>query len=125
MNHFVAASFGLALALAPLGAFAQSPAPAMPAMPAMDVSSVDCSTASAHMMSMMHPAPDARADTKPSGDADKTYTDAMKMMLEHAAMMAKIEMKCGKNAKAMALAKKMLDEINDDYLTVEAVQTGF
>jgi uncharacterized protein (DUF305 family) len=125
MKNLLAASFGFALAVAAFAASAQSPAPAMPAMPAMDVSSVDCSTAPAHMTSMMSHSPDAMADTKPSGDTDQTYTDAMKMMLEHAAMMAKIEMKCGKNAKAMALAKKMLDEVEDNYLTVEAVRTGF
>jgi uncharacterized protein (DUF305 family) len=123
MRNLLAASFGLALAVTPFAAHAQ-PATAMSPMPDMDVSSVDCSSAPTHMMSMMSAPPGAMADTTPSSDTDKTYTDAMKMMLKHAAMMAKIEMKCGKNAKAVALAKKMLSEINDDYLTVEAVPTG-
>jgi hypothetical protein len=115
--------FAVLLGAVPFGAFAQSPAPMM-AMPAMDVSSVDCSTAPAHMMAMMTPPSDAMMATK-GADTDATYVAMMKMMVVHAAMLGKIEMKCGKNPKAMAMASHMDEQLHDQYLTVEAVQTGF
>jgi hypothetical protein len=119
-KHLAFFGFAFALAAAPFAAFAQTPAP----MPAMDMSTIDCSTATAHMMSMMTPPADAMAEMK-TEDTDKAYTAMMKMMVMHAAMMSSIEMKCGKNSKAMAMAKKMEGELQDNYLTVEALQNGF
>ena len=70
-----ALGFALVLALAaPLAASAQTAAPAMaamPAMPAMDVSSVDCSTAPAHMTSMMTPPAGAMEGMKGDDDQKK------------------------------------------------------
>jgi hypothetical protein len=123
MRNLIAASFAIALSATPLVAPAQTAAPAMAGMPAMDASSIDCSTASAHIMSMMKPPAGAMDDMKPGASTDATYADAMKMMLGHAAMMAKIEMKCGKDAKAMAMAKKMLEQEEDDYLSIQAIPT--
>jgi hypothetical protein len=110
-------AFALALGAAPFAAFAQS------SMPAMDMSSIDCSTATAKIISMMTPPSEAVADMKPSDDTDKTYAAAMKMMIMHAAMMSKIEMKCGKNAKTMATATKMDSELQDNWLTVNGLST--
>jgi hypothetical protein len=107
VRKFVAqAGLVAALFAGPIAAAAQTPAPAM-MMPAMDVSSVDCSTAAAHMMAMMTP---------PAGSM-AVSTDT--------AMMGKIEMKCGKNPKVMAMAHSMDSPLHDDYLTVEALQNGF
>jgi hypothetical protein len=120
MRYSAFFAFALALGAAPLGAFAQSPAP----MPAMDVSAVDCSTAADHMLSAMMPSDSAMAMVK-SEDTDKAYADIMKMTVMHAAMASKIEMKCGKNAKAMAMAHKMEEQLDDNYLVVEALQHGY
>jgi hypothetical protein len=109
-----------ALAAVPFAALAAAPAP----MPAMDMSTIDCSTATTHMMSMMTPPADAMASMK-SDDTDKAYTAMMKMMVMHAAEMSQIEMKCGKNAKVMATAKKMEGDLDSNYLIMEALQTGF
>ena len=104
-------SFALALGAAPFAAFAAAtPAP----MPAMDMSGMDCSTAVTKMVAVMTPSSSEMAEMK-NDDADKAY----------AAMASKIEMKCGKNSKAMAMAKKMEDELQDNYLTVEATMIAF
>jgi hypothetical protein len=124
LKSLVAVS-GLALGLAafPLTTLAQTPTPMAP-MPMMDTSMVDCSTAPAHMMSAMMPPPDAMS--KMSGmDTDATYAAMMKAMIMHAAMLSKIEMKCGKNPKVMAMANKMEGQLGDNYLTVEALENGF
>jgi hypothetical protein len=115
----VAFGFSVAMATIPFGVFAAAPAP----MPAMDMSGIDCATAPAKMMSMMTPPADAM--NKMPTDTDAAYTAMMKMMVMHAAMMSKIEMKCGKNPKVMAMAQKMEGQLDDNYLTVEALQNGF
>jgi hypothetical protein len=74
---------------------------------------------------MMTPPAGAVADMKASDDTDKTYAAAMRMMIVHAAMMSKIEMKCGKNAKAMATATKMDSELQDNFLTVNGLYNTF
>jgi len=114
-------SFALALGAAPFAAFAAAtPAP----MPAMDMSGMDCSTAVTKMVAVMTPSSSEMAEMK-NDDADKAYAEMMKMTVMHAAMASKIEMKCGKNSKAMAMAKKMEDELQDNYLTVEATMIAF
>ena len=119
-----AAGFGLTLALGwiPFAALAQTPAPGMQSMPSMDMSTMDCSTAKSHMAAMMTPTSDAMMSVNSADDLDKTYAAAMKAMVNQAMMMSKIEMKCGKNAKAMAVAKKMDSQLQDDSLTVHALQ---
>jgi len=111
--------FGLALAAAPFAALAQS------TMPAMDVSAVDCSTASSAMMTAMMPSPTGMAMVK-AEPPDKAYADIMKMTVMHAAMASKIEMKCGKNAKAMKMAHSMENQLGDDFQSVtQLLQNGF
>jgi hypothetical protein len=39
------------------------------------------------------------------------------MMMQHAAMMAGVELKCGKDAKSRAAAAKLLQQLNDDGVT--------
>jgi len=116
--------FTLALGLVPFAALGQTPAAGMQSMP-MDLSTMDCSTAKMHMSSMMTPSADAMSSVNSAADLDKTYAAAMHAMVQQAMMMSKIEMKCGKNAKAMAVAKKMDSQLEDDTLTVHALQTGF
>jgi hypothetical protein len=38
----------------------------------------------------------------------------MHMMMSHATMMAGVELKCGKDPKARAMAAKLLQQLNDD-----------
>jgi hypothetical protein len=90
-------------------------------MPAMDVSSVDCSVAPARMMSVTTPQAGAMDSVK-SESVDRAYADIMKMMVMHAAMLSKIEMKCAKNAQGLAAAKKMQDELDEDYQAFELLQ---
>jgi hypothetical protein len=116
-RYTVVLAFAFAFGAAPFAAFAQSP------MPAMDMSSFDCSTATAKIISMMTPPSEAMADMKPSDDTDKTYAAAMKMMIVHGDMMSKIEMKCGKNAKTMATATKMNSELQDNWLIVNGLSS--
>jgi hypothetical protein len=122
-KYAAAAGFALILAAGPFAATAQTPAPAM--MPAGGMMAMDCSTAKAHMSAMMTPTTDAMTSVSAADDLDKAYAAAMKSMVAQAQMMSKIEMKCGKNAKAMAVAKKMDDQLDSDSLVVKALQTGF
>jgi hypothetical protein len=121
-RYAAAAGFALALAAGPFVAAAQTPAPMAPAGGMM---AMDCSTAQAHMSAMMTPTGDAMTSVNSAGDLDKAYAAAMKAMVAQAQMMSKIEMKCGKNSKAMAVAKKMDDQLDSDALVVHALQTGF
>jgi hypothetical protein len=117
-RYAAAAGFALALAAGPFAATAQTPA-------AGGMMAMDCSTAKAHMSAMMTPTSDAMASVSTADDLDKAYAAAMKAMVAQAQMMSKIEMKCGKNSKAMAVAKKMDDQLDSDSLVVHALQTGF
>jgi DNA-binding phage protein len=121
-KYAAAAGFALVLAAGPFAATAQTPAPMAPAGGMMVM---DCSTAKAHMSAMMTPTSDAMASVNIADDVDKAYAAAMKAMVAQAQMMSKIEMKCGHNSKAMAVAKKMDDQLDSDALVVHALQTGF
>ena len=91
------------LAAAP--ALAQSPEPAAPAAGAM--APIDCSTASAKMASMTG----MTMPAMPAGTSvDKTFTATMQVMMEHGHAMAAIEMQCGKDPAARAMAKKVYDD---------------
>ncbi|MGH7729199.1 MAG: hypothetical protein ACREM2_10495 [Vulcanimicrobiaceae bacterium] len=62
---------------------------------------------------------------KPSGNVDKDFT-AMAMMHEHAiADMAKLEMECGKDAKAKAEAKALLGQTDDQMKVLLQIQRIF
>jgi hypothetical protein len=118
-RYAAAAGFALVLAAGPFAATAPTPAPAGGMMV------MDCSTAKAHISAMMTPTSDAMAGVSTADDVDKAYAAAMKAMVAQAQMMSKIEMKCGKNSKVMAVAKKMDDQLDSDALVVHALQTGF
>jgi hypothetical protein len=96
-------------ALAAFGLFV----PAAPAAAAMDLSTVDCSQAGSMMMTMpdemgMAPSP------APAMTADQAYDHMSHMMMHHAAMMAGMELKCGKDAGSRAKAAKLLQQLSDD-----------
>jgi hypothetical protein len=92
---------------------------AVPALPAaaMDLASVDCSQVPAMMMkphtddAMAMPAMPDNATT------DQAFDGMSHMMMKHAAMMAGMELKCGKDAKSRAAAVKLLQQLNDDGVT--------
>ncbi len=88
--------------------------PAMPASAAMDLSSVDCSQAPAMMMKHSDDAMPAMPD---NATTDQAFDGMSHMMMQHAAMMAGVELKCGKDAKSRAAAAKLLQQLNDDGVT--------
>jgi hypothetical protein len=72
---------------------------------------MDCSTANDHMMKMMSPSSTDMSMMKPDASVDKNFMMASHAMMSNSMMMAKIEIKCGKDAKAKAEAQKMLDSM--------------
>jgi hypothetical protein len=86
--------------------------PAAPAAAAMDLSSVDCSQAGSMMMKpdemSMAPSP------APAMTTDQAFDQMSHMMMHHAAMMAGMELKCGKDAASRAQAAKLLQQLTDD-----------
>jgi uncharacterized protein (DUF305 family) len=95
-------SFAAAIAAAQLGV------PRAASADAMAPAAVDCSKAST-MMSKPLPAMAAMPDAKMT--LDEQFASAMSA--HHGAMMAmaRVEAACGKDAKARAMAKKMLDQM--------------
>jgi uncharacterized protein (DUF305 family) len=77
-----------------------------PAAAYADTTPVDCSTADTAIMKDM---PDSSA-MKSTGNVDMDFATSMMALKQSAMSMAKIEMQCGKNAKAKTAAKKMLDQ---------------
>ncbi len=87
--------------------------PAAPAAAAMDLSSVDCSQAGSMMM--MKPDEMGMAPSPaPAMTTDQAYDQMSHMMMHHAAMMAGMELKCGKDADKRAKATKLLQQLTDD-----------
>ncbi len=86
--------------------------PALPAAAAMDLSTMDCSKSSAMMMKM----PDSSAMPAMSASAttDQAFDGMSHMMMQHAAMMAGMELKCGKDTKSRAAAAKLLEQLDAD-----------
>jgi ABC-type polar amino acid transport system ATPase subunit len=70
---------------------------------------MDCSTANDHLMKMMTPSSTDTSMMKPDASVDKNFMTATHAMMMHNMMMAKIEVKCGKDPKAKAEAQKLLD----------------
>jgi hypothetical protein len=110
-------SFGACAAFATL-------VPAIPAAAAMDLSTVDCSQASSMMMmkhddAMMKPA-DAMmkpAAAMPAMTTDQAFDAMSHDMMHHAAMMAGMELKCGKDPASRAKAAKLLQQLDADGVT--------
>jgi predicted outer membrane protein len=95
----------------------------------MDVSSMDCPTIMDHMHTMMMGGGDhmgaMSTDSTASAGMDKTFLMLADEMMHHAQMAAKMELKCGKDPKTMAFAKKMLDDQDYNDAQVKALMTGF
>jgi len=72
--------------------------------------SADCKSADAMMMKTPHS--DSMMAMKPSGNTDQDF--AHMMMLHESAMMAmaKIELKCAKDAKTKQMAQREIDRLN-------------
>jgi hypothetical protein len=69
----------------------------------------NCATADASMMKMMHDMGGKAMDMKSSGDVDKDFKASAMAMSSEMAAMSKMEMSCGKAAKAKAAATMMMD----------------
>ncbi len=95
--------------------------PAIPVSAAMDVSTVDCSQASS-MMTMKHDDGMMKHDdammkpaaAMPAMTTDQAFDSMSHDMMHHAAMMAGVELKCGKDAASRANAAKLLQQLEDD-----------
>jgi hypothetical protein len=72
---------------------------------------MDCSTANDHLMKMMSPSSSDMSMMKPDASVDKNFMMATHAMMMNNMMMAKIEVKCGKDPKAKAEAQKLLDQM--------------
>jgi len=93
--------------------------PAIPASAAMDLSTMDCSQASSMMMmkhddAMMKP---AAAMPAPAMTTDQAFDSMSHDMMHHAAMMAGMELKCGKDPASRAKAAKLLQQLDADGVT--------
>jgi hypothetical protein len=73
----------------------------------------DCATANETMMKMAAMPMPAMSSTD---TMDKNFDMVMHMMVDHGMKMAKLEAKCGKDAKSRALAMKMEQDL-EDYVT--------
>ncbi len=84
--------------------------PAAPAV-AMELSSVDCASAPAMMMK-----PESMAMAKPGAmmTTDAAFDHMSTDMMHHAAMMAGMELKCGKSPSSRAHAAALLKQLNED-----------
>ncbi|MGP6156789.1 MAG: DUF305 domain-containing protein [Vulcanimicrobiaceae bacterium] len=111
-SWFAAAMFASALALvalAPVASFA-------------DTMSGDCSSADSGMMKAMQSG-DASM-MKPTGDVDKDFAAAMMSMHTSGTAVAKIEVKCGKDAKAKAMAQKFIEDANASNAELREILGG-
>jgi hypothetical protein len=91
--------------------------PAIPASAAMDLSTVDCSQASSMMMKhddgmMKHD--DGMMKPAAAMTTDQAFDAMSHDMMHHAAMMAGVELKCGKDAASRANAAKLLQQLDAD-----------
>lgn len=78
---------------------------------------MDCSKAGAMMDASMMPGAmhdSSMPEMKPTGNTDKDYASMMLMHSAPMTKMLKMEIACGKDPKAKALAQKQLDQANAD-----------
>ena len=83
---------------------------------------IDCSTANDHMMKMVSSPNSDAGMMKADASVDKNFMMSMHMMMESQMMLAKIELKCGKNEKAKAEAQKLLDSMQTYSMQAMDVQ---
>ena len=84
---------------------------------------VDCSTAAAHMQSMMMTPPSMPGVSGAS--VDKTFAMGGQEMLHRAMEMARMEMKCGKNPKEMADAHKLYESAEHWMFMLHSLGSSF
>jgi uncharacterized protein (DUF305 family) len=102
----LAFSFG---ALAPVASYA-------------DTTPGDCSSAGAGMTKAMQSGD--MTMMKATGDVDKDFASGMMAMHNSGVAMAKVEVKCGKDAKAKAMAQKVLDDANASAAEIRSLLVG-
>lgn len=77
----------------------------------MAMPSMDCTTANATMMKMMSPEMMKPMAMDANASLDKNFAMEMHMMTMHGMQMAKLEAKCGKDAKTRAMAEKLAGDL--------------
>jgi len=73
---------------------------------------IDCSNTHAMMAHLMNPSNGPFTGMSSSFGVDQNYGSAQMQIAKLQATLAKIELACGKNAKAKAAAQKALDDAN-------------
>ena len=68
---------------------------------------------------------DAMHDMKPTGNVDADFARTMMMHDKMMMAMAKVEVACGKDAKAKALAQKQLDQATADDAILQQVMSNY
>lgn len=81
---------------------------------------IDCKNADAMMMKMAH-SDDAMMPAKTSGNADQDFAKMMMVHQSDMMAMAKVEAKCGKNAKMRAEAQRMIDRLTQIQADLELI----
>ncbi len=77
----------------------------------MAAPSMDCATANATMMKMSSPDMMKPMAMDSNASVDQMFAMQMQMMSKHGMQMAKLEAKCGKDAKTRAMAAKMANDL--------------
>jgi hypothetical protein len=114
---FATAGLALALGALQLGSASADDMKSSTMMPA-----IDCSTANDHMMKMVSSPNSDAGMMKADASVDKNFMMSMHMMMESQMMLAKIELKCGKNDKAKAEAQKLLDSMQSYSVQAMEIQ---
>ena len=84
---------------------------------------IDCSTAAAHMQSMMMTPPSMPGMS--GAGVDKTFAMGAQEMLHRAMLMARMEMKCGKNSKEMKDAHKIYEDAEQYMFMLHNLGSSF
>ncbi|MFY9779712.1 MAG: DUF305 domain-containing protein [Candidatus Baltobacteraceae bacterium] len=87
-----------------------------------DSMSGDCSSADSGLMKAMQSGDSSMLKT--SGDVDKDFASAMMSVHSSGVALAKVEVKCGKDAKAKAMARKYLDDSDAEAAELRALLLG-
>ncbi len=77
----------------------------------MAAPSMDCATANTTMMKMSSPDMMKPTAMDPNASVDQMFAMHMQMMTKQGMQMAKLEAKCGKDAKTRAMAEKMAGDM--------------
>ena len=77
----------------------------------MAAPSMDCATAKTTMMNMSSPDTMKPMAMDANAGVDQMFATQMEMMSKHGMQMAKLEAKCGKDAKTRSMAAKMVNDL--------------